>query len=89
MTSHRLQELQIKYIINQLKIIVVICVKQPASYQCNDWHDFYTVLARALYEANTENYKALGGKNQGVQESQYFTVLTGPIFYSINRSMRL
>ena len=36
-------------LINQV-IIVLICAKQPASYLCNVWHDFYMVLSRALYE---------------------------------------
>ena len=30
--------------------IILICAKQPVSYQCNVWHDFYTVLTRAFYE---------------------------------------
>ena len=38
--------------------------------------------------ANTESNKDLGDKNRGVQEGQYFTVLTGTIFYGINQSMR-
>ena len=46
-------------------------------------------LARALYETNNESYKDLWDKNRGVQKGQYFTVLTGPIFYGINQSMRL
>ena len=45
------------------------------------------VLTQALsvyMRANTESYKDLGDKNRGVQEGQYFTVLTRPIFYGIN-----
>ena len=38
---------------------------------------------------NIVSYKDLGDKNRGVQEVQYFMVLTGPIFYGINQSMRL
>ena len=38
--------------------------------------------------ANTESYKELGGKNQRVLVGQYFTVLTGQIFYGFNQSMR-
>ena len=39
--------------------------------------------------AYTVSYKDLGDINRGVQEGRYFTVLTGPIFYGINQSMRL
>ena len=39
--------------------------------------------------ANTEFYKDLVDENWGVQEGQYFMVLTGTVFYSINQSMRL
>ena len=46
------------------------------------WPGLYT-------RANTESYKDLGDENQGVKEGQYFTVLTGPIFYGINQSIRL
>ena len=38
---------------------------------------------------NTLSYTDFGDINRGVQEDQYFTVLTGPIFYVINQSMRL
>ena len=34
--------------------------------------------------ADTESYKDLGDENRGVQEGQYFTVLTGPISYGIH-----
>ena len=35
-------------------------------------------------KANTESYKDLGNKNRSIQEGQYFSILTGPIFYCIN-----
>ena len=35
--------------------------------------------------ANTESYKDLADKNPGVQEGQYFTVLTRPIVYDSRR----
>ena len=41
------------------------------------WPGLYT-------RANTESYKDLGDKNQRVQVGQYFTALTGAIFYDIN-----
>ena len=41
------------------------------------WPGFYT-------RANAESYKDLGDDNRGVQEGQYFTVLTGSIFYGID-----
>ena len=44
-------------------------------------HGLYT-------RVNTESYKDLGDKNRGVEEGQYFTVLTGPVFYDNNQSMR-
>ena len=44
------------------------------------WPGLYT-------RTNTESYKDLGDKNRA-QESQYFTVLTGQIFYGIDQSMR-
>ena len=48
----------------------------------------YTVLARSYTRANTKSYDNLGDKIQGVQEYKYFAVLTGPISYGINQSMR-
>ena len=43
------------------------------------WPGLYT-------RANTESKKDLGDKNRRVQEGQYFTGLSGLIFYSVNRA---
>ena len=50
----------------------------------------FGIISTRLYtRANPESYKNLEDKNRGVQESNYFKVLTGPIFYDINQSMRI
>ena len=64
--------------INQLSNYSSNMCQQPASYQCNVWHDFYTVLTGVYSWAFTESYKDLGDKNRGVQEGKYF--------YGINRT---
>ena len=65
MTAHKFDILLINWV-----IIVHICAKQPESYQCSGWHDFYTAFLPGLYaRANTESYKdLLDKKEQGVQE---------------------
>ena len=70
-------------------IVVLVCAKQLASSQCNVWHDFLRFWPglNTYSRVNTKD-KDLGDRNRGVQEGQYFTVLTGQIFYGINQSMR-
>ena len=64
-------------------IIAQKCAKQPASYQCNVWHDFTRFLP-GFYTWVNESYKNLGDKTEGFRRAsilwykpgQYLTELT-------------